>query len=128
LLGLIVVIDDARMLLASRRAAGNWQTVLSDASHNVWMEKALPFFIYLIGLIALTMLVGQKIALPLFIAIYLVRWGHYSKRIAIAYAACVWAIMVLFYGQVMSILFHPSWLATTLRDVLPAGFPDWLFF
>ncbi len=92
------------------------------------MAQATPFFVYLIGLIALTMLVGQKIALPVFIAIYLVRWGHYSKRIAFAYAAVVWAIMVLFYGQVMSILFHPSWLESALRGVLPSNFPDWLLF
>ena len=69
----------------------------------------------------MTMLLGQKIALPVFIAIYLVRWGNYSKRIALLYATCVWAIMVFFYGQVMSILFHPSWLETSLRGVLPAS-------
>ncbi len=128
LLSLVVVIDDARSVLASRKAAGSWQVVFSDASQNVWMAKALPFFVYLVGLVVLTMLVGQKIALPVFVAIYLLRWGQYAKRIAFAYAACVWGIMVLFYGQVMSILFHPSWLATTLRGVLPSGFPDWLLF
>ena len=127
-MSLVVVIDDARSVLASRKAAGSWQVVLSEASENVWMAKALPFFVYLVGLVVLTMLVGQKIALPVFIAIYLVRWGHYSKRIAFAYATCVWGIMVFFYGQVMSILFHPSWLATNLRGVLPSGFPDWLMF
>ena len=92
------------------------------------LAEAAPFFAYLIGLIVLTMLVGQKIALPLFFGIYMIRWGHYSRLIALSYAACVWGIMVLFYGQVMSILFHPSWLESTLRGVLPAGFPDWLLF
>jgi hypothetical protein len=128
LLALSVVISDARSVLASKKAAGNWPTILSEASENVWMAQATPFFVYLIGLIALTMLVGQKIALPVFVAIYLIRWGQYSKRIALTYAACVWGIMVFFYGQVMSILFHPSWLESALRGVLPSKFPDWLFF
>ena len=128
LLALSVVINDSRLVLASKKAAGNWQIVLSEASNNIWMAQALPFFIYLVGLIVLTILVGQKIALPVFIGIYLVRWGHYSKRIAFAYAACVWGIMVFFYGQVMRILFHPSWLESSLRGVLPSSFPDWLFF
>lgn len=128
LLALSVVIDDMRSVLASKRAAGNWQTVFSDASENAWLAEAAPFFAYLIGLIVLTMLVGQIIALPLFIGIYMIRWGHYSKLIAFSYATCVWGIMVLFYGQIMSILFHPSWLETTLRGVLPSGFPDWLLF
>ena len=122
LLALFVVIDDARHVWASRQAAGNWQKVFSDASENIWLAKAMPFFIYLVALVGLAMLVGQKIALPVFVAIYLVRWGNYSKRIALAYAACVWAVMVFFYGQVMSILFHPSWLATTTRGVFPSGF------
>lgn len=128
LLALVVVTNDARSVLASKRVAGNWRQVFSEARNNVWWDQALPFFAYVIGLVALTMLVGQKIALPVFIAIYLLRWGHYSKRIAYSYAASVWGIMVLFYGQVMSILFHPSWLESTLRGVLPAAFPDGLFF
>ena len=76
----------------------------------------------------LTLVVGQKIAIPLFIGTYLVRWSHYSSRVAVAYAFAAWLIMVFFYDQVMSLLFHPSYLALWLRPMLPSGFPDWLLF
>jgi hypothetical protein len=39
-----------------------------------------------------------------------------------------WAILVFFYDQVMSLLFHPSYLALWLRPLLPASAPDWLLF
>ena len=92
-----------------------------------WLATALPFFGYVFGIIVLTLLVGQKIALPVFIAVYLVRWGHYRKRFAMAYALGAWMILVFFYDKVMSLLFHTSYLARWLGPILPAGTPDWLF-
>jgi len=127
LLSLVVVIRDFVHLIETKKAAGNWKVTLRQASKDAWLAEALPFFGYLFGTIILTLLVGQKIAIPLFIAVYIVRWGHYRKRIAVAYALCAWAILVFFYDQVMSLLFHPSYLALLLRPILPSGFPDWLF-
>ncbi|MFQ6006756.1 MAG: tripartite tricarboxylate transporter permease, partial [Woeseia sp.] len=127
LLSLAVIVRDLAHLIETRKAAGGWKVPLKQASENAWLAEALPFFGYLFGIIVLTLLVGQKIAIPLFIGVYLLRWGQYSKRIAAAYALGAWAIMVFFYDQVMNLLFHPSYLALWLRPVLPSGFPDWLF-
>jgi hypothetical protein len=127
LLSLIVVIRDLLHLIETKKATGTWKVTLQQASKDAWLAAALPFFGYLFGTIVLTLLVGQKIAIPLFIAIYVVRWGHYRKRTAVAYAFCAWAILVFFYDQVMSLLFHPSYLALWLGPILPSGFPDWLF-
>jgi hypothetical protein len=113
-------------LSATKKLAGNWTVTLQQASKDAWLAEALPFFGYVFGMIVLTLLVGQKIAMPLFIGIYLLRWGRYRKRIAMAYALGAWAIMVFFYDQVMSLLFHPSYLALWIGPVLPSGFPDWL--
>ena len=44
----------------------------------------------------------------------------------VSYALAGWAILVFFYGQVMGLLFHPSYLTIWLQGVLPSGFPDWL--
>ena len=127
LLSLAVVIRDLTHLFAARKVIGSWSALLRQAVEDAWLAAALPFFAYLFGMIALTLLVGQKIALPLFVGVYLVRWGHYRKRIAVAYALGAWAIMVFFYDQVMSLLFHPSYLALWLQPVLPPAVPDWLF-
>jgi hypothetical protein len=128
LLSLTVVIQDLRHLLITKQAAGTWKVTMQQASKDAWLAEALPFFAYLIGMIVLTLLVGQKIALPLFVGIYVLRWSHYPKRVAVAYALGAWVILVFFYGQVMSLLFHPSYLALWLQPILPSGVPDWLFF
>jgi hypothetical protein len=127
LLSLVVIIRDLVHLLAMKKAIGTWRVTLQQASKNAWLAAALPFFAYLFGMIILTLLVGQKIALPLFIGIYVVRWGHYRKRFALAYSLGAWAILVFFYDQVMNLLFHPSYLALWLQPKLPAAVPDWLF-
>jgi len=127
LLSLVVVVRDLLHLLETKRAAGNWRVTLQQASRDAWLAAALPFFAYLFGMIILTLFVGQKIAIPLFVAFYLVRWGNYRKRVAVAYALGAWGILVFFYDQVMSLLFHPSYLALWLRPNLPAGVPEWLF-
>lgn len=106
---------------------GPWKSTLRQASHDAWVADALPFFGYLIRKIVLTLLVGQKIAIRLFIGAYLERRGRVGSRIAVAYAFAAWAITVFFYGQVMNLLFHPSYLALWLRPLLPSAVPDWLF-
>jgi TctA family transporter len=128
LLSLVVVIRDLLHLIEARQVSGDWKTTLAKASEDAWLAQALPFFAYVFGMIMLTLLVGQKIALPLFIGIYLVRWGHYRKRVAALYAIGAWAILVFFYDRVMSLLFHPSYLELWARSGLPAAIPEWLIF
>jgi TctA family transporter len=127
LLSLVVIIRDLVHVFEAKKGAGNWKVTLQQASKDAWLAEALPFFAYVFGMIAVTLLVGQKIALPLFVGVYLVRWGHYRKRIAVAYALGGWAILVFLYDQVMNLLFHPSYLALWLQPILPSTVPDWLF-
>lgn len=128
LLTLFVVLRDSAGLLAGKRDLGTWRLALQKAVKDAWLAEAIPFFGYLFSMIGLSLLIGQKLALPIFVGIFLVRWGGYSKWIALAYAAVVWAIMVFFYGQVMSLLFHPSYLEVAIQSAIPRGFPDWLIF
>lgn len=123
-----VVFKDCRQMLAQRSEMGSWGVTLAQARKDAWVRESLPFFGYLAVMIGLSLLIGQKIALPVFIGIYLIRWGGYSKKIALAYALGAWAILVFFYGQVMSLLFHSSLLEQALQNILPRGFPDWLIF
>jgi TctA family transporter len=127
LLSLVVIIRDLAHLIETKKVVGEWSETLGQAGKDAWLAEALPFFAYVFGMIALTLVIGQKLAVPIFIGVYLVRWGNYHKRFAIAYALSAWAIMVFFYDQVMNLLFHPSYLALWLRPLLPPGFPDWLF-
>ena len=125
-LALIVTIRDLLDLLAANKDAGAWSVTWKQAFEDAWLAQALPFFGYLAAILVLTLLVGQKIAMPVFIGVYLLRWGHYRKRFAATYALAGWAVLVFFYDQVMGMLFHTSWLALWLQSVLPSGAPEWL--
>ena len=58
---------------------------------------ALRFFGYLVALLLVALVIGQKLALPLFVLAYLRRWGRYGWRIAAIYAFACWVVLVLFY-------------------------------
>ena len=113
-------------LMAEKNKDGSWSMALQKAYESAWLGKAIPFFGYLIGVIAVTIVAGQKIALPLFMAVYLFRWGGYRKRFALGYAFVGWLIIVFFYGEVMNTLFHPSYLGVWLETNAPDGFLGWL--
>ena len=79
-------------------------------------------------MILIMLVIGQKLALPLFIAAYLIRWGHYNWRTALGYAAGGWLVLILFYDRVMDLFWHPSWLDSWLPQLFPRWLPTWLFF
>jgi hypothetical protein len=128
LLSLVVVVRDATRLFQVKRTVGNWTLVFQQASQDAWLAAALPFFGYVLGMIGLTMLFGQKLAVPLFAGVYLIRWGNYSWRVAVTYALGAWALLVFFYDGVMNLLFHPSYLELWLRSIISPDFPKWLLF
>ena len=95
-------------------------------SGNAELYKAGQFFGYLVCVVLLTLVIGQKIALPLFIGIYLWRWGGYGWRLSVGYALAAWAFIAVFYDKLLHLVFHPFWLAPPLRAIIPDWFPAWL--
>ena len=128
LLSLPVVLRDVVHLVQAQKLAGSWAATMEQASKDAWLRPALTFFGYVIGLIVLTLLIGQKLAIPIFVGVYLLRWGGYSRRVALAYALGAWAVLVFFYDRIMSLLFHTSYLELWLQGIMPSGVPDWLIF
>ena len=128
LLTLFVMVRDVLGVVSNKGSSGSWRGVFSGAAKDAWLADSAPFFGYLFAMIGLSLVIGQKLAFPIFAFIFLVRWGGYSKLVALAYALVIWALMVFFYGQVMSLLFHPSLLEVAVQSAIPRGFPDWLIF
>jgi len=56
----------------------------------------------------LTYLAGQLVALPVFVAVYLMTWGSYRWPVALAYAAGAALIIWAFYGRLMGLLMYDS--------------------
>lgn len=128
LFALYTVVLDVRHLRLETRALGGFGNVWAESEKKFYVHETSAFFGYLIGVLILTLLVGQKIAIPVYIFIYLVRWGGYSWRISALYAVCGWAVLVGFYDQTMNLFWHQSWLGDLLSEALPDWFPTFLLF
>jgi hypothetical protein len=123
----IILFHDARDLVKSYWEFGDVRDLCRAASEQALLPGATRFFGYLLAVLLVSLVLGQKIALPIFITIYLMRWGRYSARMSCAYALVGWLMLVGFYDQVMHLLWHPSWLSGWLPELLPAWLPAWLF-
>lgn len=111
------------LLAAGNNSSGLMRSVMTEAK----AFEVIRFLLYLLAMILLMLVVGQKIALPVFVAVYLKRWGGYSWRFSIIYALIAWVFMVIFYDRVMHLFWYPAWLDAVLPVQLPLGIPRWLF-
>ena len=127
LMVLFVIVQDGRSYLKEIREHGSFSRAWSHTAENVVFGRAAIFFGYLIAMLLIMLVIGQKLALPLFMAVYLIRWGKYDWRIALGYAAGGWVVLVGFYDRIMSLFWHSAWLTNWLPDVLPSWLPAWLF-
>jgi len=123
---LVTLYHDIRELLGARQLAGGMRAAIRLASKKAGLPMALQFFGYLICMIPISFVIGQKITLPLFIGMYLWRWGKYGLRVSLGYAIGGWMFIVMFYDQVMHLFWYPSWLSSWLPSVLPSWIPAWL--
>ncbi len=102
--------------------------------HRLESEQAdvlrgmVMFLSAILAVILGTLLIGQKLALPLFILVFCRFWAGFGWRFSLAYAAAGWAILVLFYESVLTIFWQPSLLGDVARDVFGGQAPLWPLF
>ena len=125
--GLFILVFDGLALLAQIREQGSIDRVIAVTSERAVLPGAIAFFGYLLAMILIMLVIGQKFALPLFILTYLLRWGKYNWKISLGYAAGGWLLLVAFYDQTMHLLWYPSWLSFWVPEILPTWLPEWLF-
>ncbi|MGI9259205.1 MAG: tripartite tricarboxylate transporter permease [Gammaproteobacteria bacterium] len=107
LVALILIKD----FVASRRAVTEQASLGAawrSAVHKAEVPASSVFLGFLLAMFALTYLAGQLVALPVFVAAYLMIWGSYRWPLALAYAAATAFLLWAFYGQLMNLLFHRS--------------------
>ncbi|MBT3550794.1 MAG: tripartite tricarboxylate transporter permease [Rhodospirillaceae bacterium] len=122
-----VLISDSRQAYAEIGKHGGLSPALAAAFDKALLNKASMFFGYLLVMILVMPFIGQKFALPLFILVYLIRWGGYNWRIAGGYAFGGWLMIVGFYDRILDMLWYPSWLDSWLPELLPSWLPRWFF-
>jgi hypothetical protein len=73
------------------------------------------------------LVIGQKLALPLFVVAYLLWWSDFGWRLIALYGLLTWAALIVFYDQVLHVFWYPAVLSDWLSAALPAWLPPWLF-
>jgi hypothetical protein len=122
------LLKDSRDLVVTVRNKGSLGVVLQEAAARIYFTKMTQFFGYMIGVLVLTLLIGQKIFMPIYMAIYLIRRGQYRPKLAVGYAFGGYLVLVAFYDRAMHLLWHPSWFDSWASELLSDWLPRWLFF
>ena len=72
------------------------------------LGPAAHFIAWLLGVVAVTYIAGQLVALPLFMALYLLVWGRCKWWFALAYGVAGWAFLYVMFDQIIAVMWHPS--------------------
>ena len=72
------------------------------------LPRAGQLYLWWIGVFALTVVSGQMVALPVFVALYLLVWGRYAWWIALLYAAAAWLFLYVMFDRIVAVLWYPS--------------------
>ena len=107
-LAALVVLKDARACLITIKSSAGFSSALIAALREAEIYRSLRFAAYLLGIVGITYLAGQLVALPLFVIVYLRTWGQYQWPVVLIYAAMTFLMVWGFYGQLMNLLLHPS--------------------
>ena len=126
LLALLAIYIDGKALSRARINASDWLSVLKEASHQAVLRKSMKFISAIIGMILVTLFVGQKIAVPLFIFLYLMLWAKRSVSVSFLYTSLAWFFLVLFYDRIIHMQFHQPYLASAIEVILPDFIPIWI--
>ena len=113
---------------AWKKRATDPDTFRLDSTQKADLQASLRFFGWLIAPAVLSLLVGQKIALFLFIALFLRVWTEKRFGFCLTYALAGWAILVFFYDRLLDVFWGPSYLGDLAVSALPSHWPSWLIF
>jgi putative tricarboxylic transport membrane protein len=98
-------------LAALAVGADLWRARAPDAGPPGDARAVLAMFGMLAGMVALSLLIGQKVAIPITVALFLWLWAH--ERWIVVLAQALGAILILEF--VFDRLLHPIWIEPVIR-------------
>ncbi len=105
-----ILVHDGRAARIAVCASPGLATAWHVAASKADLRPSLLFLGLVLAMFGVTYLAGQLIALPLFVIAYLRVWGDYKWPVALSYAAAALLVIWAFYGELMGLLFHRSFL------------------
>ncbi len=102
LVGLAVVYGSWREIVAARADGGDPFPIKGE------LGPAAHFIAWLAGIVAVTYVAGQLVALPLFMTLYLLVWGRCKWWLALAYGVAGWTFLYILFDRLIAVMWHPS--------------------
>ncbi len=103
-----VIFNDYRAIATASAGPASWAGPAGWCGLPRELIRTGSFFAWLLGVIAVTILLGQHVALPLFIALYLMVWGHYRWPFALAYAGAGLVLLVVLFDYMSPTVWYPA--------------------
>jgi len=104
----LILVHDFRASIRTITNSGGFGFAWSSAAKKAELPGSIVFIAFLLAMFGLTYVAGQLVALPVFVAAYLMTWGGYRWPMALGYAAVAAVVIWGFYGQLMGLLFYDS--------------------
>ena len=108
ILALVVLLRDTIHTRKSIETTGGITAAFREAWEKAVLGRSLKFLGYLLAMVLMTLVVGQIVAIAIFLATYLWRWGGYKWKLIGGYTASGMIFLWVFYDQAMHIFWHPS--------------------
>jgi hypothetical protein len=107
-LALIALAREGSLFLRTSGEAGGVAGLVKASPAAGEIGTASRFMIWLLGILIATLVFGQQVALPAFIALYLVVWGRYRWWVAALYAGAGWAFLYGMFDRIIHVVWYPS--------------------
>ena len=119
---MIALYRDIRLLAA----AGIERKWTARFAGEAMLGRSAHFLLWLTATVVAALIIGQKLALPIFVFAYLRFWGRFRLSWCVAYSLVAYLLMVAFYDRIIRLFFHEPLIATFLAGRFPGWFPEWL--
>jgi TctA family transporter len=78
------------------------------AAQTATLLRGGKFYLWMLGVVGATLVIGQYVALLCFVALYLHFWGKVSWRLNVLYTAVSATVLYLLFNLVVPVLWHES--------------------
>jgi len=126
-LALLAVYLDGTALGRIKSKTVGWGEIVLEASERAVLPRSTIFIMTIIGMILIMLVIGQKIAIPLFTFLYLMIWAKRTLAESAGYTVVAWVFLVVFYDRVIHMQFHQPMLHSAIEAIVPSFIPIWIF-
>lgn len=124
-LAAMAAFSDGRAFGRVRAQSQSLGAMFAKAGEQALLLRSIKFVAALVGMALIMLVIGQKLAIPLFIYLYLRLWARYATWICALYAFVGWLFLIILYDRIIHLNFHIPLLNDWLIKLMPENW-EWL--